>query len=60
MEVLAKGFSETKVNFCKLYLTEKVFIINALNDSSLLNKNIRFNKYISPSEQTIAKIVVKK
>ena len=25
-------------NFCKLYLTEKVFIMNALNDSQLLNK----------------------
>ena len=37
-KVVAKVFSETKFNFCKLCLTEKVFIINSLNDSQLLNK----------------------
>ena len=37
-KVVTKVFSDTKVNFCKLCLTEKVFIINALNDSQLLNK----------------------
>ena len=37
-KVVAKVFSDTKINFCKLCLTEKVFIINALNDSQLLNK----------------------
>ena len=26
------------MNFCKLCLTEKVFLINALNNSRLLNK----------------------
>ena len=31
-------FSATKINFRKSCLTEKVFIINALNDSQLLNK----------------------
>ena len=36
--VVAKMFSDTKVNFCKLCLTEKVFIINALNDNQLLNR----------------------
>ena len=34
-KVVAK---DTKINFCKLCLTEKVFVINALNDSQLLNK----------------------
>ena len=38
-KVVAKVFSDRKVNFCKCCLTEKVFIINALNDSQLLNKN---------------------
>ena len=38
-KVVAKVFSDTKINFCKLCLTEKVFIINALNDSQLLNQN---------------------
>ena len=37
-KVVAKVSSDAKVNFCKLCLTEKVFIINALNDSQLLNK----------------------
>ena len=37
-KVVAKVFSDTKIKFCKLCLTEKVFIINALNDSQLLNK----------------------
>ena len=37
-KIVAKVFSDTKINFCKLYLTEKVFMINALNDSQLLNK----------------------
>ena len=38
MESSRKGFSDTKINFCKLCLTEKVFIIYALNDRRLLNK----------------------
>ena len=38
-EVVAKAFSDTNINFCKLCLTEKMFIINALNGSQLLNKN---------------------
>ena len=29
---------DANINFCKLCLTEKVFIMNALNDSQLLNK----------------------
>ena len=37
-KVVAKVFSNTKINFCKLCLSEKVFIINALNDIQLLNK----------------------
>ena len=37
MESIAKVFSDTKINF-KLCLTEKVFILNALNDSQLFNK----------------------
>ena len=37
-KVVAKVFSDSKINFCKLSLTEKVFIINALNDSQLSNK----------------------
>ena len=37
-KVVAKVFSDTKINFCKLCLTETVFIINALDDSQLLNK----------------------
>ena len=41
-KVVAKVFSGTKTNFCKLCLTEKVFIINALNDSQLLNKNLNW------------------
>ena len=28
--------SETKIKFCKLCLTEKVFLINTLNDGQLL------------------------
>ena len=39
-KVVAKVFSDTKINFCKLCLTGKVFIINALNDSQLLNKSL--------------------
>ena len=38
-EVVAKAFSDTNINFCKLCLTEKMFIMNALNGSQLLNKN---------------------
>ena len=41
-KVVAKVFSDTKINFCKLCLTEKVLIINALNDSQLLNKKSEF------------------
>ena len=37
-KVVAKLFSDTKIDFSKLCFTEKVFIINALNDSQLLNK----------------------
>ena len=37
-KVVAKVFSDTKINFCKLCLIEKLFIIKALNDSQLLNK----------------------
>ena len=37
-KVVAKVFSDKKTNFYKLSLTEKVFIINTLNDSQLLNK----------------------
>ena len=36
--VVSKVFSDTEINFCILCLTEKVFIINALNDNQLLNK----------------------
>ena len=38
-KVVAKVFSDTKINFCKLCLTEKVFIINALNESQLISRN---------------------
>ena len=31
-------FSDIKINFCKLCLTEKMIMINALNNSQLLNK----------------------
>ena len=34
----SKVFSDTKINFCKSCLTEKVFVINAINDSQLLNR----------------------
>ena len=37
-KVVAKVFSDTKINFSKLCLIEKAFIINTLNDSQLLNK----------------------
>ena len=37
-KVVTKVFSDTKINFCKFCLTKKVSIINALNDSQLLNK----------------------
>ena len=37
-KVVAKVFSDTKINFCKLRLTEKVFIIDIINDRQLLNK----------------------
>ena len=37
-KVVAMVFSDIKINFCKLCLTETVFIINALDDSQLLNK----------------------
>ena len=37
-KVVAKVFSDTKIDFCKLCLAKKVFIINALNDSHSLNK----------------------
>ena len=37
-KVVAKVFSDTKINFCKLCLREKIFITYALNDSQLLNK----------------------
>ena len=34
-KLVAKVLSGTKISFCKLCLTEKVFIINVLNDSQL-------------------------
>ena len=37
-KVVAKAFSDTKINFSKLCLTGKVFMINALNDTQFLNK----------------------
>ena len=37
-KVVAKMFSEAKINFCKLCLVEKVFIMTALHGSHLLNK----------------------
>ena len=36
--VVLEVIPETKINFCELYLTKKLFIINALNDNQLLNK----------------------
>ena len=37
-KVVSNVFSDPKINFCKLCLTEKVLIINVLNDTHLLNK----------------------
>ena len=39
---VAKVFSDTKLNFCKLCLTEKLFIINALSDNQLINNESEF------------------
>ena len=36
--IVAKVYSKTKVNYCKLCLTEKLHIINNINDNRLLNK----------------------
>ena len=37
-EIAAKVYSKTKIDYCKLCLTEKLFIINCFNDHRLLNK----------------------
>ena len=37
-KVVAKVFSDTKINFSELCLMKKVFIIHELNDSHLLNR----------------------
>ena len=57
-KVAAKVFSETKVNFCQLCLTGKVFIKNALNGSQLLNQksNDKYNRHQNKSLLKILKI----
>ena len=36
--IVTKVLSKTQLNFCKLYLSEKFYIIKLLNDPNLLNK----------------------
>ena len=36
--IVTKVLSKTQLNFCKLCLSEKFYIIKSLNDSNLLNK----------------------
>ena len=36
--ILTKVLSKTQLNFCKLYLSEKFYIIKSLNDPNLHNK----------------------
>ena len=55
-KVAAKVFSETKVNFCQLCLTGKVFIKNGLNGSQLLNQKSN-DKYIRQQNKLLLKIL---
>ena len=55
-KVAAKVFSETKVNFCQLCLTGKVFIKNALNGSQLLNQKSN-DKHIRHQNKLLLKIL---
>ena len=49
-------FSETKVNFCQLSLTGKVFIKNGLNGSQLLNQKSN-DQYIRHQNKLLLKIL---
>ena len=41
-EILSKIYGITKQNMCKLCLTEKLWLINSINDENLLNKKSEF------------------
>ena len=41
-EILSKVYGNTKQNMCKLCLTEKLWIINSIDDENLLNKKSEF------------------
>ena len=38
MEILAKVYSKTRIDFCNLCPTEKLFMINSRDNNQLLNK----------------------
>ena len=38
--IVTKVLSKTQLNFCKLCLSEKFYIIKSLNDPNLINKKI--------------------
>ena len=40
--IITKVLSKTQLNFCKLCLSTKFYIINSLNDPNLLNKNLNW------------------
>ena len=42
--IVEKVYSNTKINYCKLYLLENLFIIDFIDDNRLLNKR---NEFIS-------------
>ena len=48
-----------KLNFCKLCLIEKVFIINALNDSQLLIKKSKLINTCHPQNKLLIKCLEK-
>ena len=42
--IVEKIYSNTKINYCKLRLLEKLYVIDLIDDSRLLNKR---NEFIS-------------
>ena len=54
-KVVDKVYSNAKLTICKLCLTEKLWIINHINDSNILNKNSELIKKIQTFKQVLIK-----
>ena len=46
MSIFEKVYSETKINFCLIYLAEKLHLIEHFNDKRLLKRKERIHHWV--------------